>query len=238
MPSPFPGMNPYLEQEGDWQGFHLLLLARIHEALVPQVRPKYFVTTEQLLFIHEEPAERRRLAGRADVAVVDERAASTEGRTTVTGAATQAPAYAVQPVAVDIEKHRYLEIRDRHTRDVVTVVEVLSPSNKRPGGDRNQYLAKRHQLLSAGVNLVEIDLLRGYGRLPLDGLPPCDYCAVVSRPQDWPRAGVWPVGLREPLPTVPVPLRPLDEDARLDLQSLLHAVHDAGGYADYRPTAQ
>jgi hypothetical protein len=133
---------------------------------------------------------------------------------------------------VDIEHHAFLEIRDRGNRQLVTVLELLSPSNKRPGPDRAQYLAKRQQLLASSVHLVELDLLRGGPRLPIEYLPSCDYCVMVSRYEDRPQVGLWPLGLRDTLPTIPVPLL-AQERATLDLQSALHQVYDAAGYEDY-----
>jgi len=145
----------------------------------------------------------------------------------------EAPAYGRLPALLDVERHAYVEIRDRQKRDLVTVLELLSPSNKRPGADREQYLAKRRQLLSSPVHLVEIDLLRGGPRLPVDGLPGCDYCALVSRAQDRPRVALWPVLLRDRLPAVPIPLRSPDGPAQLDLQGLLDRLYDSAGYEDY-----
>jgi hypothetical protein len=139
---------------------------------------------------------------------------------------------------VDVERSSYLEIRDRDTRAIITIVEFLSPSNKSTGPDRDQYLAKRRQVMRARVNLVEIDLLRGGPRMPWQGMPECDYCVVVSRAGRWPRAGLWPIRLRERLPEIPIPLRPEEADARLDLQQLLHRVYDAAGYCYYIYTGQ
>jgi hypothetical protein len=133
---------------------------------------------------------------------------------------------------VDVERHAFLEIRDRGNRQLVTVLELLSPSNKHPGPDREQYLAKRQQLLASSVHLVELDLLRGGPRLPMEHLPPCDYCVMVSRYEDRPNVGLWPLGLRDKLPTIPIPLL-AQERAVLDLQSALHQVYDAAGYEDY-----
>ena len=123
-----------------------------------------------------------------------------------------------------------MEVRDARSRRLITVVELLSPTNKLPGSDRDQHLAKRARLMAQGVNLVEIDLLRGGPRMPMEGVPACDYLVMVARPADWPRAGVWPIGLRDPLPPIPVPLAEPDPDVRVDLQRLLHAIYDAAGY--------
>ena len=144
-----------------------------------------------------------------------------------------APAYAKVPEAVAVERHSYLEIRDREGMALVTVVELLSPSNKRIGPDREQYVAKRRQLFASPTHFVEIDLLRGGPRLPLDDLPHCDYYALVSRAEERARVGVWPIRLRDRLPVVPVPLRAGDADSRLDLQEGLDKVYDGAGYAYY-----
>jgi hypothetical protein len=133
----------------------------------------------------------------------------------------------------DVESESYLEIRDRKTRRLVTVVELLSPTNKRPGDDRQRYVAKRAGLLRSEAHFVELDLLRGWPRMPFDEPPGGDYCVLVSRVEDRPRADFWPIGLREQLPVIPIPLQKTHPDARLDLQSLLHRVYDAAYYRDY-----
>ncbi|HEX4795302.1 MAG TPA: DUF4058 family protein [Humisphaera sp.] len=171
MPSPFPGMNPYLEQEDAWHKFHEQFCIHCMELLVPQVRPNYIVELDEHVFVQELPADERRLIGRSDLSVVRRKpdaASPSSNASTLT-----APAYAQLPVAIDIERLSSVVIKDRKDRSIVTVVELLSPSNK--SSDRPQYLAKRHQYFSSGVSLVEIDLLRGGLRLPLEGLNDCDY---------------------------------------------------------------
>ena len=83
------------------------------------------------------------------------------------------------------------------------------------------------------VSIVEIDLLRGGPRMPLTGVPPCDYCVIVSRPKMRPDVNVWAIQLHEELPSIPIPLRGSVPDAALNLQALLHEVYDAAGYEDY-----
>ena len=137
----------------------------------------------------------------------------------------------IHELSVDSETLSYLEIRDRDRHDLVTVVELLSPCNKYAGPDREQYLAKARQLQRTWVHFVEIDLLRGGPRMPWLDMPACDYCVVVSRFERRPKAGFWPIGLRDRLPEIPIPLRGGDADARLDLQQVLHHIYDAAGYA-------
>ena len=69
--------------------------------------------------------------------------------------------------------------------------------------------------------------------MPIEGLPPCDYCVMVSHTSERPRVGIWPIGLRDRLPVIPIPLRGDDPDLKLDLQEALHRVYDAAGYEDY-----
>jgi hypothetical protein len=168
--------------------------------------------------------------GRADVGVTRPPFA-TPGTGTATAAA-EAPAKVILP-AVDIERLSFIEVRDRDNWQRVTVIELLSPSNKYAGPDREQYLAKRRELLSSAVHFVELDLLRGGPRMPMENLPECDYCVLVSRVETRPEAGLWPVRLRERLPLVRIPLRTPHADAQLDLQDILHRIYDAAGYEDY-----
>jgi hypothetical protein len=222
-------MNPYLEQEDAWHDFHESFMPLAREILSAQVLPRYFVKIDEHLFIHEPEEESRRFLGRGDVTVAP---ASTAGGPSSATGVLEAPVHVWLP-APDVERLSYLEIRDRHNRQLITVLELLSPSNKRPGRDRDQYIDKRDQLLVGSANLVEIDLLRGGPRMPMNDLPECDYYALVSRAEERPRAGIWPLRLRDRLPTIPVPLRQGEPDARLDLQAVLHRIYDAAGYAVY-----
>lgn len=234
MPSPFPGMNPYLEQTAVWHSFHEQFLPYCQEALVPQVRPRYLVKLDEHVYLHERTAGERAFLGRADASVTGTGRSPGHAGSAAATALLDAPAVArLAPVPVDAVRELFLEIRDRSDRRVVTVIELLSPSNKAPGPDRDQYLDRRRRLLQSDVNLVEIDLLRGGRRPPLEGVPACDYCVTVSRPEDRPDVAVWPLRLRDVLPTVPVPLAAGEPAARLDLGAVLRRAWEAGGYEDY-----
>jgi hypothetical protein len=222
-------MNPYLEQDDAWHDFHERFLPVAAELIAAQVDPRYIVKIDEHVYVHELSAEQRGFLGRADVAVT--RSASTTPAATGTTLAAPIRVRFVQDV--DTVGQSYLEVRDRHTRKVVTVVELLSPANKQPGPDREQYLAKRLRFLHSAVHLVEIDLLRGGDRLPPADATACAYCVLVSRMQERPEAGLWPLALRERLPVIPVPLTSPDPDARLDLQEVIHRVYDAAHYGTY-----
>lgn len=234
MPSPFPGMDPFIEGAISWRGFHTQMVVEMSRVLVRQVRPKYFAATEESLFIHEPSAhERRELTGVADSMVALEAApAATRGNGSAAGlAVAEPPVRAILPPEVSIEKHRYITIRDTGRCEVVTVIELLSPTNKR-GEGRVRYERQRRELLASDVHFVEIDLLRGGRKMVMGSEIDSPYCAMVSRAEERPRVGVWPIGLRDRLPTIPVPLRSPDPDAALDLQVVLDEVYDKAGYSD------
>jgi len=231
MPSPFPGMNPYLEQDDAWHDFHERFMPLVAEWISAQVDPHYIVKIDEHVFIHEFSAEQRRFLGRADISVARDLSRPDADRQTAV-AVLDAPAEGYVP-AIDVERLSFVEIRDRRNRHLVTVIELLSPANKRPGGDRDQYLAKRQEILGSTAHLIEIDLLRGGQRPPLEDLAACDYCVMVSRSEQRPRVGLWPLQLRDRLPVVPIPLRCPDPDARLDLQAVLHDIYDKARYETY-----
>jgi hypothetical protein len=229
MPSPYPGMNPYLEQYDVWHDFHKRFLPTAAEVIGAQVQPHFIVKIEEHVYVQERPAVPRRLLGRADLGVTPTRPSGTPPPAVDL---LDAPARVRLPV-VDVETKTFIEIRDRKSRELVCLVELLSPANKRPGPGREQYLAKRRQILASPTHLVEIDLLRCVESMPVEDCPDCTYSVTVSRAGDRPMAEFWPIHLQEHLPAVPIPLRPPYPDARLDLQALLHRIYDAAGYQFY-----
>jgi hypothetical protein len=228
MPSPFPGMNPYLEQRDAWHEFHEGFVNRAGDALEVQIGEHYIVKTDSHIYLEDESEDSRRLIGRHDVGIVT----AQNPLTAASGASVLAPMHVQAPVE-EVEEESFLEIRDREHRQLITVIELLSPANKRPGENRDQYLAKRRYLLRSTSHLVEIDLLRGWPRMPLVPAPQCDYCTIVSRFEDRPKMDCWPLLLRDPLPRIPVPLRAPDPDVFLDLQELLQQIYDAKGFRKY-----
>ena len=132
----------------------------------------------------------------------------------------------------DEQREAYLVVRDRETMEVVTVIETLSPANKRPGSrGRSEYLSKREMVFQSSTHLVELDLLRGGDRLPMtDRLPPGDYYAIVSREERRPRAEVYAWPLLHALPTIPIPLKRGDADVSLELQTVFTTVYDRARY--------
>jgi hypothetical protein len=234
MPSPFPGMNPYLEQPSVWEDFHSRFMTYAGEAIAAQVRPSFFVKLEERVFIHEPSSEeRRKLLGKPDISLFEASPSNRTSVATVDPALNQVKSIMATLPDIDIERHAVIEIRDRQDRQLVTMIEVLSPSNKRYGPDREQYLMKRSTMMFSTASIVEIDLLRGGPRLPLNDLPPSDYCVTVFRKANAPKVEAWPIGLRDPLPIIPIPLKGEFPDATLDLSAIIHRVYDAAGYEDY-----
>lgn len=228
MPSPFPGMNPFLEQNDTWVEFHNDFILRARDALVASVGPNYIVKSEERLLLHELSADERRFFGTADIGI----ARRTSSDTGVGTAVLDAP-FTLRLPSIEIERHLWLEIRDRRNRRVVTVIELLSPANKRASGDGSDYMAKRLALMAGPSHLVEIDLRRGGIRPAGPELPHCDYYVLVSRVESRPDLGFWPVGLRDPLPIIPIPLDHPDPPVNLDLKAVLDRAYNAADYGKY-----
>jgi len=220
-------MNPYLEQDEIWRDFHNAFNTHLRDQIVQNLGNDYVVRLEQRLLLHERSAEERRFIGITDVGVVEVERRNRAGLLATLPAPVQ-----LQLPAVEVEKHHFIEIRDKSNRRVITVIELLSRSNKK-GADFEDYQTKRHQLLKSSCHFVEIDLLRAGKRPVPPELPKCDYYYFVSRSEDRPTIGVWPIGLRDPLPKLPIPLADPDPALWIDLKRVLDRTYDAAGYANY-----
>ena len=228
MPSPFPGMDPYLECYA-WRDFHSAFNVSARTALRRLLGDRYGIFVEWDVFIHEPPADQRRRVAVADVAVNDRRPVEASSAPSV--GTLLAPSHATIAVDLVAERQWRVEVRDRNDDRLVTVIELLSPTNKVDDG-RAVYLNKRQNYLLSGVNLVEIDLLRAGRPMPMSPPPSTPYYALVARPGDEGVHDLWPVRLRETLPIIPIPLSKGDADVPLELQSLADAVYDEAGYGE------
>lgn len=222
MPTPFPGMDPYLERASRWHPFHTLLVSEIALALAPLVAPHYYVSVEERTYIvsGEQPFVKR-----PDVAVIGKPMSPGDPIPSVQAARYSGALVVEVPLPEEV-RERYLEIRDVDTDDVVTVIEVLSPSNKQPGKGRALYLRERQQVLALLTSLVEINLLRAGEPMPLSRELTSDYWILVCRSWERPRALLFPFSVREPIPEVPIPLRQGDEEPTLYLNTVLHDLYD------------
>ncbi|MDB5331237.1 MAG: hypothetical protein JWP03_2388 [Phycisphaerales bacterium] len=233
MPSPFPGMDPYIEACGRWPGLHLHLIIRCADQLNERLPSQYVATLgERIELIDEQNFRLKNRAIGPDVAILRD-PDRTKARNTgpKSSMATLEPHTLPQDVEVlDLPKQPYVEIMYLPEERVVTDIEVLSPSNKRAGSkDRLAYLTKRKNLLVHDVSLVEFDLLLGGERLELqEPLPQGDYFAFVTRSIRPHECDVYNWSVRDPLPTLPIPLRTEDGEVLLDLAAAFVQSYDRG----------
>jgi hypothetical protein len=234
MPPPFPGMDPYLEDPHRWPGVHNKLIGEIEAALNRLLLPRYYADIEERVYISDEADPGRKTI------IPDIRVLPTGSKKKPPGAKTPKapPALVCEPVVVttlieDEIREPFLKVVERDSRQVVTVIEVLSPTNKIAGSrGRDQYIEKRTDVLRSDTSWVEIDLLReGEPVIVRELYPECEYTVHVSRKTGRPKGVVWPIRLQQRLPVIGIPLKSGDPDAELDLQPLFVAVYDRGAYA-------
>ena len=183
MPSPFPGMDPYLEWQAPWPDFHNGLIAEIRNELGAKLPDAYIARVDERIEVATS-ASTPPSSFRPDVSV-----GRFEGESASPGiAAVSAPTAMLEPRLVEIldrdpEELRitWVEIRALPELELVTAIEVLSPINKSWQG-RRAYLEKRDKLHASKVNVVEIDLLLGGAPLPMkQRIEPGGYYAIVAR---------------------------------------------------------
>ncbi|MBE9138017.1 DUF4058 family protein [Nodosilinea sp. LEGE 07088] len=219
MHNPFPGMNPYLEQPGLWPQVHNRLIVAIADDITPQVAPRYRVSIEERVYASTEAMP---LIGIADVAVTRRPAAALP---TTTAAQLVAPRWVQVPVPVEVTE-RFLEVRLVQTNEVVCVIEILSPANKRSGDGRRAYETKRQKILGSATNLVEIDLLRGGSGMAVAEPPQKTYSILVSASVNRPNAELYEFDLADLIPSFPVPLQPNEDLPVVNLQRVLNDVYN------------
>lgn len=226
MPSPFPGMDPYLEHPRAWPNIHHRLITAIADDLAPKLLPKYQVLVEERVY---QVDGQDSILGRAPDVSVGQRQ-----RAQVTGAVATAPRPAGVTVTLNIPetvRQGHLEIREIATSQVITAVEVLSPTNKRPGRGRLEYETKRATVLSRPCNLVEIDLLRQWSPLAApQEAEPSTYRILVSPQELRPQATWYGFNLADAIPCFELPLQRGDEIPLVDLKVLLDGIYDRLGY--------
>lgn len=228
MPSPFPGMDPYLESSGAWPGFHHALLTHCHDYLNERLPASYAAIIEERVQLVDLDEESRR-SRVPDISVIREDAT---GRSNPSASTAVLDLEAVTLAIPDFieDTQGYINVLRLPEHHLVSSIEILSPSNKvSPGW--GEFVMKRRGMLAQGVNLVEIDLLLAGQRLDaIEPLPKGDYYAFVSRAQKRNQSDVYVWSIRRKLPKIPVPLRAPDSDVVIDLSTLFATTYERGRY--------
>lgn len=232
MRSPFPGMDPYLEDPGVWPDFHQTFITYLREALMAALPGAYDVRLEDRICIVEWPEETiHRIV--PDLSIEQRRSAPRPSGPT--HAVVETSTLTLEPVTIPMAlpetvRESRIKILHRSDRQLVTVLELLSPTNK-AGLGHGDYLGKRKVLLLQHVNMVEMDLLKGGSRVPMEKpLPAGDYYVFVARGDKLPNCEVYAWGVRRPLPAIRVPLKAPDPDLTVDLAAVFALVYDRGRY--------
>lgn len=239
MPSPFPGMDPFLEHPDLFSGLHDRLITYLSEVLTASLPKPYYADIHDRVWVEVS----RRYIGPDVNVLYPERHRNGGPVSTPTGGST-AVATATEPVVVHVPhdefRETFLQIYTRQGSErLVTHVEVLSPANKAPGEHgRDLYVRKQREILGSKAHLVEIDVLRAGTHstaVPLDrALPrtgPFDYHVCIHHYDNLEDYFVYPIHLEQPLPTIAIPLLPGDGAVSIDLQAVFMRAYDAGPYA-------
>jgi len=224
--SPFPGMDPYTEARHLWKGIHPQLIGELSTHLLPPLlAPVYYVDVEPSLQVSSTQSSF------PDLQILSAQRHPIQKPTGFALPVAEATTHLITlPELEEEEEESAIFIRAATTEQLVTVIEVLSYSNKTKGVDkRARYLTKRRDLLRSGIHLVEIDLLR-WGQQVIDTLPNQPYHILVTRADEQPQGRVWSFGLSEPIPTTPLPLIEIDEYVPLPLQSAYTTIYQARNF--------
>jgi hypothetical protein len=228
MPSPFPGVDPYLEASGRWEDFHDTFITYCRDILLDAISPTYLVRIKERVASISVPDGKEKQSV-PDVGISAPPGYEGGGLKTA-GALTTIESVTLEHEYTEPIKETYLEILHGPERKLVTVIELLSPTNKESPG-RDLYLAKRESLLAQYVHIVEVDLLLRGARLPMKkALPKGDYFVFVSRAERRFFGDVTAWNIRHPIPVIPVPLLAPDSDIMLDLGALFQLTYDRGRY--------
>lgn len=211
----FIGMNPYLEDPELWTEVHAWLMVLLARSLNPLLTPRYRAAVEKRVYTDAV------LVGIPDVSVFQ---TDTDPLPTASTQVLSQPMQVNVPMSEEVQES-YLEIRQAGTGRVVTVIELLSPKNKRAGVGRVKYNAKRTKVLTSHTHLVEIDLLRTGEAQPISVQVQSDYRILVSRAHQRPQAELYPFNLRDAIPKFRLPLLLEAEEPILDLEPILNEIY-------------
>lgn len=229
MPSPFPGMDPHLESPTHWSDLHARFINVLSEVIADRLPNNYFARLgEDVVMIQPEiPIRQGREPG---VLVARDPARAGGNAAAVIGGARHQPMTLTNVEFLDPHTEAFIEIIRLPDQEVITVLALLSPTNK-SGDGRGFYLEKRQQFLRQKIHIVELDLIRAGRRLTLDRpLPTGDYYALLSRSNRRPDCDVYFWTVRDPLPVLPIPLLAPDADVEIDLGDAFRIAYSRGHY--------
>ena len=231
MKSPFPGMDPYIEGVC-WGDFHTEFISSWRAAVLDQLPDGFDAEIQEYVSVVIPEERSRRISPDVLVFQTDRASASPDG---AGPGRTEGGTAVLEPVEMAFEylerlRWPFIEVKRLADEQVIAVLELLSPSNK-SGEDRIEYLRKRESVFKSDAHLVELDLLLGGKRLPMDeDLPPGDFYAFVSRAERRPICQVYAWGLPRKLPMIPVPLVQPYADLSVDLSAVFTAAFERGRY--------
>jgi hypothetical protein len=211
-------MDPYLEHPTLWPDVHNSLIAALRDDLSPRLAPRYYVGLQNRTY--SVKAGDLELVGFPDDSIAAQQPLASPSPLPL--AALDVVEVQV-PVRAEVSEF-FLEVHLVNPKQLVTIIEVLSPTNK-IGKGRDEYEAKREQIFESRTNLVEIDLLRAGDPLPVSKPIASDYRLLVSRGSRRPYAQLYPFSVRQPIPTFELPLLPGDNEALVDLNALWHTLY-------------
>ena len=238
MPSPFPGMDPFLEQR--WGDFHARLATYLSDAINPGLPRSLVARVEDRILVEadggEEPSYSTQYKPDAYVSETYDADGDDEGGGTATLAGPVTRPYVFPKRAGDPPTQRSVLITEAGGGRVVSAIEILSPTNKRRGAGLDDYRRKQRDYDEAGVNLLELDLLLGGARAThaaRAGIPANLRAAHHASLTNHARRGrleYYPMPIRQPLPRIALPLRTPQEAVALDLQGVFETTYARGYY--------
>lgn len=245
--SPFPGMDPFLEINPDWEVFHGWFIRELARLCINQARELGCEVDVERDVYGQEPTGEFVLLGEPDVVARHASVLVTAHRDRTPGAVTLAEPQAIHEVILDrdeMARHKQEYIVVRESGDwpcVLAVVELLSFANKQ-GSYVAKYREKRSRMLTSTANFMEIDFLRD-GENPsrdlFPELPRTPYFVFVVRKHGMGRHEEgYPIRLQDPLPVIGLPLGPDRPDLALDLSAAFRSAYDLSHRPHWRKSYQ
>ena len=223
-------MDLYLEQPAFWSSFHSRFIVALADAIERQLNPNYYVEVETRVYQAFDDINAV-LVGIPDAVVIADNLRESTPQEDSSVATQIRPQRVTVPLPLEV-KERYLEVRESQTNEVITVIELLSPKNKRSGEGRIAYERKRQAILGSATHLVELDLLRAGQPMPILGGPvDTTYRILISRSHHRPAADLYAVSLQRSLPIIPIPLKAGESEPQIALQQIFDGVYERARYS-------